>query len=170
MSIPICFYIFVMSASTIGLIGMNGFLFLYYYKLIFDQINHQIEVIEKRSYKTVSLIDQYLLIRLVKKHDLRAQQVKQLNVMVHRSSLMFYVCLASLQTIPLHLFMESEVLIYQIVYVIYLIDTIAFGFGAIFIFSMQINSAHKSHKIIYKILTKNLVQHKFSFNFKWKVI
>ena len=170
MLIPICSYSFVMSASTIGLIGLNLFLFLYYYKLIFDQINHQIQAIEKRSHKTVSFISQMRLLRLVKKHDLKAQEIKQINIMVHHSSLMFYVCLASLQTIPLHLFMESEVFIYQIIYVVHLIGAFAFGFGAIFIFSMQVNSAHKSHKTIYKILTKNLVQHKFSFNFKWKVI
>ena len=156
----------LMVASTIALLGSLAFMTLYYYKLLFDQINNKIEKIYKRSNSTIVVADQKRLLWLVKQHDLKGQQVNQLNIIFRRTNLVLFIVLALIQIIPLNLYLQTNVLFQKILYLIYLFTSFVFGLGNVFFFSMQIKAAHKPYKTIYCILSKQ----KLNLYFKWKVI
>lgn len=96
-----------MTALTLALIVSLGFIALYYYKSLFDQINDQIKKVEQKSVnrKFICLKDQMILINLLKTHDLRAQQINQINEFVGQTLLLLFIFLALVQTIPLHLYL-----------------------------------------------------------------
>ena len=150
--------------SSISISGTIGFVSMYYFKLLFDQINEQIEVISK--HEIISLINRFRLIRLTKRHNSIAHSIHITNLMIRRTVCALFIILSFLQIIPLNLFIECDFWFLQIFYLIYLFTTISFGLGVALVFSMQINSAHKSYKTIYKILRRN---QKFGFKFEWKV-
>ena len=153
-------------ASTIALLGSIAFMTLYYYKLLFDQINGKMRKICKLSKSTIKVADQKRLLRLIKRHNLRGQQVNQLNILFRQTTLVLFIVLALLQIIPLNLYLQANVLFEKILYLIYLFTSMVFGLGNVFFFSMQIKAAHKPYKTIYCILSKQ----KLNLHFKWKVI
>lgn len=169
MLVPIIYYLVIMSALTISLAISIAFLAFYYYKLLFDQINEKIQAIDKRSFNSISYMDQMRLLRCIKQHDLRAQQINLINTLARRSGALLFLIIGFIPTLPLHLYLESDQLIFQIIFLFFVIITLTFGFGVVFLLSMQIKSAHQPSKFVYKILTRDLHQRKFSFYFKWKV-
>ena len=142
----------LMVASTIALLGSIGLMALYYYKLLFDQINNKIEEICKRSKSTITVADQKRLLWLIKQHDLRGQQVNQLNILFRQTDLVLFVVLALLQIILLNLYLQANFIFQKILYLIYLFTSLVFGLGNVFFFSMQIKAAHKPYKTIYCII------------------
>ena len=162
---PTAFYSVLMVSSTIAVAIFVAFLSVYYYKLLFDQINHQFETIYKRSLNSVSLIDQMNLIWLVKKHNKIANKLNQFNLAIRRTISVSFIAIALLQIVPLNMHFDSKLLFYKI---IYLSSSLSVGFGIGFASSLQISAAHKPAKLINKILCKN--KQKFNFTFKWKVI
>ena len=94
---------------------------LYYYKLTFDQLNDQFDSIEKRSLDSVSIIDQKRLIRLVKRHDEKSQQLNLINLMIRRTIGWLYIALGFVQMIPLNMYLDEEILYYKIAYLVYLV-------------------------------------------------
>ena len=157
-------YLAFMVALTFMLVSSMAVLTLYYFTLLFDQINNKIEEIYLRSNFSVTIKDQTNLLRLIEEHDLKAQDVKRLN-QISLTCLVFFIIMALMQIIPLNLLLQTDVWYQQIIYSIYLFSTLGFGFGAHFVYSIQISSAHKPYKIIYKIL----VRQKLKLKLKWKV-
>lgn len=165
----IIYGIFVV-VSTISLIILIAFMTVYYYKLLFDQINEQIQLIERRSIDSVALIDQMRLLRLIQRHNCKARDLNGLSRMLSRSSIVFFIAITFFQIVPLNMYIDSDSIFYKILYMIYLSASLTIGFGVVFASSLQISSAHKPVKLIYQILTKNFHQQNISINFKWKVI
>ena len=64
---PLVIYGVTIIASSMSISGTIGFVSMYYFKLLFDQINWQIEAISKHEY--ICLIDKMRLIRLTKRHN-----------------------------------------------------------------------------------------------------
>lgn len=83
-------------ASTFALLGSIALMTFYYYKLLFDQINGQIHAIYMKSRRltTLTISDQKRLYRLVKQHDLRGQQINQLNIIFRQTDLVLLIVLA----------------------------------------------------------------------------
>ena len=167
--IPCFIYLITIVITTIALSAVISVILLYYYKLIFDQLNDEFESIVHRSFDSVSSMDQMRLILMVKRHDQRANQLNLVNLMTRRSIALFWVSIALLQVIPLNIYLEEQLLFYKFFYFLYILGVIGFGFGVSVLFSWQIKSAHRPAKSCYKILTRNLHKQQFGFHFKWKV-
>ena len=140
---------------------------LSYYILIFDQLNQEFESIEKRSFHSVKMINQMRLIQLVERHHQKAQEINMINLMVRRCIGVYWMSIVFIQMLLLNIFLDEEVLFFEIFYLVYSMIILLLGFSISTLFSWQIISAHKPCKSIYKILARN--QH-FSFHFKWKII
>lgn len=167
--VPMLIYLTVIVELTVSLVTSLFVIILYYYKLIFDQLTAQFEAIEKRSSNSISFMDQMRLIRLVKQHKTRNQEIHQINFIFRRSVAVFWVTVTLVQMIPLNLYLEDDNLVYQMIYLVYLIAAFLFGLTVSIVFTIEIRAAHKPAKLIYRILTKNLQQKKFGFHFKSKV-
>ena len=165
---PLVLYWMSIMSSTVAIGFLLAFLVAYYYKLLFDQINDQIETIYKRSTNSLSIVCQLHLIKLIKKHQIITKQMYQLNIFICRTALIYFIVITLFQIIVLNLYFDSDSLFYKIAYIVLLSASITFGFGVVFLSSLQINSAHKPAKLIRKILYKS--KRKLNFYFKWKVI
>ena len=165
---PVVIYGISIGTATVVLIFLISFLSAYYYKLMFDQINDQIETIYKRSINSLSTVYQLRLIKLVIKHDNIAKGMFQLIVLVRRSALLYIIVVTLVQIIILNLYFDSDSLYYKTLYMFFLSASLTFGFGFVFACSLQINTAHKPAKLIRKILYKQ--QQNFNIKFKLKVI
>ena len=146
--------------------GVLSIISLYYYILLFDQINKQIQWICNKSKHRVSLVNQNRLIRLIKKHDSIAYLLYLNHFITRRVILVFFIALALIQIIPLNLYLKTDNVYMRIVYLIYLFTSLSYGFTIAYFLSLQISVAHKPYKLIYKLLTKKGIP----FKTKWKVI
>lgn len=163
--IPLFIYGVWLVASTYAVVGSIALIGIYYIKLMFDQINHQFEIIYKQSTKYITIRSQRNLFLLMKKHDSIAYYVYNTNFL-SRTICVFFIALAFDLIMPLNLYLKANDSITKIFYFIHLITEFSFGFSIAYFLSLQIESAHKPYKIIYKILRKQ----KFNFYFQWKVI
>ena len=103
---PVLIYFLIALAFTNGVVLTISVVFLFYYKLTFDQLNHHFDSIEKRSFHSVSPLDQIRLIRLIKRHDEKARQLYLINLMMRRTIGWLYIVLAVCQMLPLNLYFE----------------------------------------------------------------
>ena len=164
--VPMIIYGIFYCAITLVVFGILSIISLYYYILLFDQINRQIQWICNKSKHRVSLANLNRLIRLIKKHNSIAYLLYLNHFITRRLILVFFITLALIQTIPLNLFLKTHNVYMKIFYLIYLFTSLSYGFTIAFILSLQISVAHKPYKLIYKILAKQGIQ----FKIKWKVI
>lgn len=168
---PVLVYLTIFVVITICICAVLSVISSYYYILTFDQLNQQFESIEKRSSSSVSMMNQMKLIRLVKRHSQKAQELNMFNLMIRRTVGVYWVSIALLQMLPLNIFLEEDqVLFFKFFYFVYVIGALSFGLAVSVLLSWQISEAHQPIKSIYKILTRNLHRKQSSFYFKWKVI
>ena len=152
------------------MIGLNGSICIfefYYYKLLFDQINDQIEMIYQQTMNDKFILSKYQirLIYLSEKHNSIGILVEENNLMLRRSCAVYFIVLACAQIIPLNLYLNTNIFFHKMFYLIYMMTFSGLGFFIAYFLSTQIKSAHKPYKIIYKIFSKQ----RFMFRFKWKV-
>ena len=120
-------------AITLVLIGALSIISLYYYILLFDQINKQVEWICNESKHRVSLAHQNSLIHLIKKHNSIAYLLYLIHFIIRTLVtfitlitlitliLVFFITLALMQIIPLNLYLKTDNVYMRIIYLIYLL-------------------------------------------------
>ena len=167
LSFPLFLHAILLIYLTIAFIGLSGVVIIYYTKLIFDQINDEIEMICKRSKWFVSFPNQRRLIWLAHKHNYYALLVNNANLVIRRSAALFFIVFPiSTLIIPLNLSLYNHDYILQIFYIIYTFLLFSGGLLLAYLLSIVIESAHKPYKLIYKILRKR----SFNLDFKLKVL
>lgn len=134
--------------------------------MLFNQINDLIKTIDKQSKWSISFINRFRLIRLTKKHDLIAKKLFSFNLIIRRTCLVFFICIALMQVIPLNIYLKSDNWFEKSIILIYIIFTFLNGFIISYYMSFLITITHKPYKTIYKLIRKS----KPSLEFKWKVI
>ena len=153
--------------STLAFVSAYNIIGIYYFKLIFDQINDEIEMIYKRSKWFVTFPNQKSLTWLTYKHNHYAMLVNNANLVFRKTIGFFFIAFPiSTLAIPLNLVLYNHEYILQIDYIINIFTLFSGTLVNAYFFSVLIESAHKPYKLIYKILRK----HSFSLQFKLKVL
>ena len=167
---PFTFYIYWLILSACSFSCTFCISFMYYYILLFRQINSQINLIYKHS--TLSIRYQTQLIWLTEKHNFLAEQIWKINLILRRSILGFFIVLTLALVITLNLYLKTNNQFEQFMFLSFLFIIFTFGFGIAILMSTVIRVAHKPYKTIYKILQKqnSILNMKSNFQFKWKVI
>ena len=163
--VPLVIYIVFYCAITLAIVGVAAIIILYYYILLFDQINARIQLICNQSEYRISTNNLKRLIRLIYKHNSIADLLHQNNFLTRRLLVVFFIILALMQIIPLNLLLKTHVLYMKILYLSFLFTSLSFGFTISYFLSLQISIAHKPYKLIYSLSTKQGV----SYRSKWKV-
>ena len=163
--IPVAIYSLYYGSATLSLMGSLSIISLYYFTLLFGQIDNRIKRINDQSKQYVSLANQKRLIQLINRHNSIANLIYQNNFITRRLLLVFFFTLALMQTIPLNLLLKTHNLYYRMFYLIYSFVSLSYGFAIAYFLSLQITAAHKPYKIIYDILTKKRIP----LQIKWKV-
>ena len=153
-------YAQVTSMASFGsLIGIT----IFYYKLLFDQIAKELESISKS--KLFTKMSKSLLCKCIYEHYNLSNQIHKLNSMLNRAAFGFFASFCVVQMLLLNVIIKQTNLYIQIVFANLLIFTILCCLVASYLFSMQINSAHKPYKTLFSIVAK----HKLSIRLKLKV-
>ena len=94
----------ILSGLIVGAsIGIGIF---YYYILIFKQINQQINLIKKKSKLFVTIRFRRILMRLIEQHNLIANQIITLNLVIRRTISVFFIVFAIFLIIPLNVYIK----------------------------------------------------------------
>ena len=151
---PFLIYDGFLVAITLAFYFGQGILGLYYYFLLFSQINDQIHKIYQKSKWFLTSLDRNRIIGLFKEHNLFAIQVHEINFVIRRTLLAFYIILALVQVITLNIILKTDAWIEKLFYFSGLIFVMVFGFGLSYSLSTLTKIAHKPYEIIYKIIRK----------------
>ena len=131
-----------------------GFIVIYYYLLLFSQINYKMNMIYQKSKLFLTFLHRIRLNILINKHNLVAIQISEINFTIRRSLLTFYIGLALVQVIPFNIILKSHIWFEKILYLLGLIGIVVFGFIMSYCLSELTKTAHKPYKIICKIIRK----------------
>ena len=169
---PFVFYVVWLIISTAFLGASLATEMIYYYILLFKQINQEFSMIYQQTKLFISMTNQKKLVLLAEKHDNFAIEMNKINLMSRKTVLGFFIVLSLGLIIPLNLFLKSDNRFEQIIYFIVFIVSLLYGFAIAYLMSNVIRITHKPYKIIYQILRKQnfIFNSKRNFNYKWKVI
>ena len=168
---PFVLYMIWLITSTAFLGASLAMRMIYYYILLFKQINIEMDIIYKEIKLFITMRSQKQLIWLTERHNLFALEMNRINLLIRRTVLGFFVVLSLGLIIPLNLYLKSNNEFEQIIYLIIFFDFLLYGFGISYLMSSVIRFAHKPYKTIYQILRKQnfLFNSKRNFYYKWKV-
>ena len=161
---PFLIYVIWFATATYVFCIGTGISGLYYYLLVFSQINDQINMIYQKSKWFLTFLHRIRLNILINKHNLLAIQISEINFVIRRSLLAFYIGLALALVIALNIILKTDAWIEKTLYLSGFICIVGFGFTTSYCLSELTKTAHKPHKIIYKIIRKPN-----PLPFKWKV-
>ena len=161
---PFLIYMIWLSITTYIFCIFTGISGVYYYFLLFSQINDQINMIYQKSEWFLTSLHRICLSNLTNKHNLLAIQIYEINFVVRRTLLAFYIDLALTLVISLNIILKTDVWIEIIFYLSAVICAMVFGFTISYCLSELTKTAHKPHEIIYKLIRKPN-----PLPFKWKV-
>ena len=166
LTVPFLFHGVWIAGSTFAVTGTLVVVGLYYMKLIFDQINDEMQVIFDKSKWLITFPNQKRLIWLTHKHNYFALVMNNINLAFRRSICVYFIVFSMSLIISLNLILFSDDFVLLVVYLVYFMSVFILGFATAYFLSRQIESAHKPYKIMYKILRKR----NFSLKFKLKVL
>lgn len=125
-----------------------------YYKFRFNQINDGFKLIlSNDSLFSMNRKREMKLMHLVKEHNRVSSEVNQFNMMNRRSTATMFLILSLIKIVSLYLIINIKDVLTKVVVTNVFIMAFMFGFGLSYLFSMQIISAHQSHKQVYLILS-----------------
>lgn len=144
------------------------YIYFTYYKFRFDQINERIFKLINVSLieEMIHLREERRLIQLMNKHNNLSIEIHRFNLSIRRSAAVMFITFCLIKIISLYLMMHTKSSLFEILFqnlfVVFLICT----FGISILYSMQIKSAHQSHKLIHSIICK----YEMRLSLKLKVI
>ena len=138
---------------------------IYYYKLLFDQINNQFKLISQQIPLVINKTKENQLIRLIKQHNLISIEIYEINLLVRRTVAFVFIIFSLIKIISCYLIIYSNDILIKFAFGNMVIGFTVFSFGMSYLFSLQIKSAHQSYQIIHSIISK----YKMRFHVKIKV-
>lgn len=163
------FYLYLI--FMLAICGSLRHLFYFYYKLLFDQITHQIKSSVSNGRKwfngriNITLRQERKLIYLIKQHHKATEEINKMNLNQRRRTACDFVAFSLVKIITLYLFMYTKNIMIRgfaiNVFAIFVIH----AFGLSFVYSLQIESAHQGYKFIHSVICK----HKMKLSLRMKV-
>lgn len=142
------------------------FILFSYYKLRFDQINHEIQsIIPNGRCNSLNKKSEIHLTNLIEEHKGISNEIHKLNLMIRRAAGGLAIFLITDRIIVLYLLINYNNNVFVVVMLLFqFLMLFIFGFAITFLCSQQIKSAHQSYKLIQLILCK--FNMKLPFRFK----
>ena len=160
---PFGYYLLYAEVTSLASSGCLIIITIFYYKFSFDQIARELESISKS--RLFTKMSRSLLCKCIYEHYNLSNQIHKLNSMLNRATFGFFTSFCAVQMLMLNIIIKQTNLYMQIVFINVLFFTILGCLGVRYLFSMQIDSAHKLYKTLFSILAK----HKVNIRLKLKV-
>ena len=173
LGIPFLFYIIWITVSTVSIAAYVGIVIMYYYNLIYKQINYEFDLIEQQSSNWfMTMKNRRKLIWLINYHNSIAVRINMINLVTRRTILVFFIAVSLGLIIPMNYFIKSNDHLEKLIFFGIILAFLFYGICFAYVLSSLIRVAHKPYKTIYKILRKHnfAIYSKRNFQFKWKVI
>ena len=156
----------VLVASTIAPMFCVIYLIFTYYKMLFDQINNKIESELTGKIRVIYKRREHRLTRLIHGHNLISIEIHKLNLLLRRTAALIFIMFSFIKIVSLYIMINTNNHLMKILVTNVFVSFFIFGFGLTYLFSLQIKSAHKCHKIIHSVICT----HTMRPSFKLKVI
>ena len=147
--------IYINMIYTLFVAACVNYLYFPYFKLRFDQFNHQIKQIQNTRSKIIFPNRENLLIKLINEHNSLAVEVNKFNLLFRKTAAGMFVCfsLSKITTIYLSIYMKHTFA--RILMITAFSYFFLFGFGITCIYSLQINSSKSSYKMFHSIVCRS---------------
>ena len=158
--------IYINIIMTIASAGCICYIYFPYYKFRFDQLNKEIiSNIPNGKWQIIFPSKEKWFLELINKHNSLSLEIHRFNLQFRRSAAMIWICFAFIKITTLYLTIYLKHTLTRILALNAFIIFFFFGFALTNIFSLQINSAKNSYKIIHSIACK----YKMRFGLRLKV-
>ena len=156
----------IIVSSTITSYFCVIYIVLMYYKMRFEQNYNQIKsMLENGKMKIITLRKEKKLLRLIYEHSFLSFKVYQVNLVLRKTVAILYLFMSLIKIVSLYLMITSKDTYFMIQAANIFLSFFIFGFALSYLFSQQIKSAHKCHKLIHSIICKYTIR----FSLKYKV-
>ena len=149
-----------------------AFLLFIYYKMIFDQINDEINSIYnekslffKTKFKTLDMRIERQLMNIVERHNLAAIEIHKINLIVRRSTACLFINFSFIKITILYLIINVNKFFLKFILIQTFIVIVTFMFGVTYLLTQQIKSAHQPLNTVHSIVCK----YKMNLRVKLKV-
>lgn len=158
---------YLVSVVTITSCCCVVYIYYSYYKLLFDQINHQIQsILSHNKTKVINSKMEKQLIYCMNQHNLASIEIHTMNLSIRSTAAIMFITFSLIKIISLYLIMNMKHTLMKVLMANVFIAFFIFGFGLSILYSLQIKSAHQSHQFIHSIVCK----YRMRLTLKLKVI
>ena len=148
MSLP-----YVIMFITILSTGCILFILFIYYKMRFDQLNDKIIlIIANRIGKRISIEKEKSIYRLINEHNLLSIEIHKVNLFYRRTAATFFLFSSFVKITIVYVTIYSHHTLLKILIANAFVLCFIFAFALSTSFSLQINSAKSSYKIIHSLV------------------
>ena len=138
---------------TLSTSGCLIYIYFPYYKMRFDQLNQQIKsIIPNGKRKIILNSKEKLLLQLINEHNLLSLEIHKMNLLIRRTAAFLFICFGLFKVITIYLSIFMIHTFTRILAINAFIIFFILGFGISTLFSLQINSAKNSYKIIHSVV------------------
>lgn len=149
---------------TLTITGSIVFIYFYYFKLRFDQLNEKVKSIISNG-NSINKRKEKLFLELINEHNELSLKIEKVNFVFKRTAAAFFVCLSLIKISSIYIAIYVKHTFVKYYSINGFVIVFLFGFGMSILFSLQINSAKKSYKTIHKVICN----YKMRLQFKFKV-
>ena len=155
--VPLIFEISMIPFYINGVIALSvGFAVLFitilYYKMRFDQIHQQIKsILSNGKWMFIIRRKEKLLFNLIDEHNQVSIEVHKLNMMIRYSVAAMFIYFSFGKIIPLYLMLTTKNALIKLIAINLVADFFILVLALSYLFSLQINSAHQSLKLIHLV-------------------
>ena len=153
-------YTFFVTISLYTVFVDLTFIYSFYYKSLFDQINKSIKLLDQQQNYSVLNVK---LLRLINEHNSVSNEIAKLNSFVRKSLAIFFITSSSIEHLFIYLAFKSDH-----IWQIFIWTNVSFcyffiNFGMCYLFSLIPSSAHQSYDKLYSILIKRKINIRVKF-------
>ena len=142
-------YLFFITISLYTIFIDLTFIYSFYYKSLFDQINHSIKSLHEHSNY---LVLNTKLLRQINEHYYVSNEIAKLNLFIRKSIATFFITSSTIIHIQIYLAIYSNKFIYKLIWSIIGYGFFFLGFGLCYLLSLISKSARQSYNEIFPIL------------------
>lgn len=150
-------FMFIIILST----GCILFIYFFYYKIRFDQLNGRIcEIFAKCR---IINKKEKLFLKLIDEHNLLAIEIQKANLFYWKTAATCFLFFSSVKITTVYVTIYSQHTLLKLLAVNSFMLCFIFGFVLSSLFSLQINSAKNNYKIMHSIVCKSKMRLKLKF-------
>ena len=158
---------YVIMLINITTTGCTFCVYFVYYKMRYNQLNERIKsVVLSIKWRMILSVKEKLLLELIDEHNELSLEIEKINLFYRKTAAVLFITLSLIKIVTIYVTIYSEHTLLRILTVNAFGLCLVFGFILSSLFSLQIQAAQNSYKIIHSIVCKEKMRIKFKLKVK----